>query len=324
MRWIAASLVVLTLSARAPWVAAQSAPAAPASDAGTRAIQKGEEGLALYEQGNWSAALEHFREAERLYHSPVFALYVARTLRNSGRLLEARAAFRELVAERLEASAPELWRQAQEDGETELAAVEANIPTVVVVVDGGSQATEITVDDRPAAAGLRVELDPGPHRVVARDRGRVAVRGFTLAAGAREQSIRVAFPAPSAHLPPAALTPPPRGSGPYLPGLVVTGVGGAVLVAGGVVGLLALKEKNDTLDGLPASCRDKRCPLSEKDEIQPNVDKARHLGTAADVLLVSGAVVTAVGVGMIVLVPSGDSSVAVLASPRGGAVRLAF
>jgi hypothetical protein len=303
---------------------AETPPAPPASDAGTHAIQKGEQGLALYEQGKWSEALERFREAESLYHSPVFGLYTARALRNAGRLLEAREAFRALVAEKLEPSAPELWRQAQRDGVTELAALEMNIPTAIVTVRGGTQATALTIDGRPIAAGVSIELDPGTHHVVANDGARSATRDVTLAVGAREQRIVVKFPSPAARTPAPPPEKPRASSGPYVPGLVVAGIGGATLLAGGVVGILALNKKSDTRDNLPVTCVETTCPESREDEVEAEADKARNLGTAADVLFVTGGIVTAVGIGMLVFVPRDEPNVAVLASPRGGAVRVRF
>src|SRR5690242_10010962 len=87
---------------------------------GARAIEKGKDALALYEAGNWSGALEAFREADTLFHSPVFALYTARSLRQLGRLLEARAALERLSNETLSASAPAPWLKAQADARLEL------------------------------------------------------------------------------------------------------------------------------------------------------------------------------------------------------------
>ena len=55
------------------------------------AVQLGHDGLALYEASRWSEAHERFQTAERLVHSPVFQLYMARCRRNMGRLIEAGA-----------------------------------------------------------------------------------------------------------------------------------------------------------------------------------------------------------------------------------------
>jgi len=298
---------------------AQSLSAEPASDAGSRAIQKGEEGVALYDRGKWSEALDRFREAEELYHSPVFVLYTARALRNEGRFLDARRAFQKLLAEQLAPSAPELWKQAQRDGVTELATLDANVPRVLVSVEGGSQTTLLTVDDRPVAPGTSLELDPGNHRAVATDGARKTVRDFTLAPGAREQRVVLKFPS---H--PGRKTEPSGETEPYLPGWIAIGVGGAAILTGGVVGILALNKKAYTLDHLPPTCRETTCPASERAEVEANADKARNLGTAADVLFVSGAAVAAVGAGLLFFAPSEEPKVVPLASPRGGGLRVRF
>jgi hypothetical protein len=319
--WLVA--LSLALSFPAP-LRAETPP--NATEAGNRAIQAGEAGIALYEQGKWNDALERFRTAEALYHSPVFVLYQARSQRNAGHLLEARETFRRLLAEKLEETAPALWKQAQRDGATELAALELNVPSVIVSVEGGSQSTRLGIDDHPAVAGVAFELDPGAHRVEAFDGERHVVRDFTAAVGSRDQRIVVKFgsPAPPAAPPRPAPPAPAEKSGLWVPGLVVAGVGGATLLAGGVVGLLALHEKNETLDGLPPTCVETTCPASRKGEIEPGSDRAKSLGTAADVLFVSGGMISAVGIGLAVLVPNEKAPVAVQASPRSVTVRARF
>lgn len=95
----------------------------PAESAGTRAVARGNEGIALYEAGDYAAALARFREADALYHSPVLVLYAARSARNLGDLEQARQTYQRLLDEPIAPNAPDTWRLAQSDARTELAAL---------------------------------------------------------------------------------------------------------------------------------------------------------------------------------------------------------
>jgi hypothetical protein len=199
-----------------------------AGDHGVQAIERGREGIELYKRGSWNDAIEAFRQAEALFHSPVFVLYMARSLRNAGRLLEARSTFERLVGERLDSSAPELWKKAQVDAGDELKALEANVPSVIIVVEGGTASTRTTLDGRPVAPGAVIELDPGTHRLDATDSGRSKQQVFAVSAGARRQRITVQLAPSNAVAPSQPLEPEhPRPGGPSIPGLIGVGVGGA-------------------------------------------------------------------------------------------------
>ncbi len=302
-----ACLVTLTLAAPAPLFAQE----APTTSEGTSAIEKGREGVALYEQGKWQEALERFSEADRLYHSPVFVLYSARSLRNLGRLLEARAVLRRLVDEKLDDAAPDAWKEAQGDARAELSALEPEIPSVIVIAEGASPGTVIAIDDKPVLAGKPIELDPGQHRLLASDGKRQRTVDFSVARGAREQTVVAKFspPAPAARptkpVPPAPE--PERARGPYVPGLVIAGAGGVALITGGVVGTLAMIKADQARDDLPASCRDTTCPLSTKSDVEASLEPSRDLATAADVLLISGAALAAVGIALWLIDPRAEA-----------------
>jgi hypothetical protein len=300
-------LLAVTLSSPAPLFAQDM----PTSSEGAKAIEKGREGVALYEQGKWQEALERFNEADRLYHSPVFALYSARSLRNLGRLLEARAVLRRLVDEKLDGAAPDAWKEAQGDARAELSALEAEIPSVVVVVEGASPDSVLTIDDESVLAGQPIELDPGQHRLVASDGKQQRMVDFSVARGARNQSVVAKFSPPEPVARPTKPEPralePERLRGPYVPGLVITGAGGVALITGGVVGTLAIIKADQARDDLPASCRGTTCPLSTKSDVEASLEPSRDLATAADVLLISGAALAAVGIALWLIDPRADT-----------------
>jgi hypothetical protein len=299
-------------------------PAAPG--AGARAIELGNEGVALYEQGKWAEALARFREAESYHHSPVFVLYAARSLRNAGRLLDARAVLWRLVSETLEASAPASWKEARAHGRVELDALEESIPSVVISIMDGSPATRVLIGDRPVAAGEPIELDPGVHRLIARDSGRTQVATFTLAPGARSERVVV-------RLTPIANPSRSRSAdrvvadgkeGVYLPGVVVAATGGAAMLTGAVIGVLALRKKSDAEAALPASCAGRTCPRSRQIEIEERVRAARNLGTVADMLLIGGAAAVATGAALLLFNGGDGPAVRAGVSSREGLVGVRF
>jgi hypothetical protein len=320
--------LVLSAMLAAVSVPVSAQPSAAASlDVGSRAIEKGEQGVAFYEQGRWNEALERFREAEALYHSPVFVLYAARALRNAGRLLAARETFRQLIGERLETPAPELWSKAQRDARTELSALEALLPSAVIELRGGSTVTHVALDGRTVAIGSAIELDPGQHRAVATDSSRRVLREFSLAPGTRNVRIVIdlnPITAPAPTVPASNRPVQAERSGLYVPGLVVAAAGGTAILAGGVVGILALREKGRARDSLPAICQGTTCPQSTKPEVEGRRQRARDLGTAADILFVSGGVLAAAGIGMMIFIPGDAGSVSAQVSPRGASVRIGF
>lgn len=295
-----------------------------AESTSARAIELGNEGVTFYERGEWAPALERFRDAEATYHSPVFMLYEARSLRNAGRFLEARKAFRRLAGETLAASAPDLWKQAQADGRDELRALETNIPSAVVSVEGGSPETRVTFDDRPIVLGNPIEFDPGTHHVVVTDRGRTEHKTFTSVAGKRRRRIVFRLHEQPEPKPLDEHAMPSGRGGPSVPGVVVAALGGTLMIAGGVVGWLALRKKEDIRDDLPAGCVGTTCPESQKSDIESRVDVARNRGVAADVLLIGGAATVLVGVGLIVFAPSGGPAIKAGVSQQGAFVRGRF
>jgi hypothetical protein len=301
---------------------------------GSRAIEVGNEGIALYEQQRWNDALERFRQADALYHSPVFVLYTARVLQNSGRLLEARESFHALVNERLEASAPEQWQAAQRDGAVELGELEAKIPSVRVTVTGASASVRLAIDGRSAPLDESVELDPGRHQAVVADGSRRREQDFVAVAGRRDVTLLV-------ELSPAAAVPSERqavrdaGHEPRSPpsalrvtGFVATGVGGAALIAGGVVGVMALNKKSHLVDSLPASCSETTCPPSAQANVEARTEEVQDLAKAADVLFIGGATVAALGLALVVFAPpevaKRDAAVSVRAGFCRADVRFRF
>ena len=101
--------------------------------------------------------------------------------------------------------------------------------------------------------------------------------------------------------PPPAPPPPEKSNTPIAP-IVLVGVGGAALVAGGVFGILTLGARGDVKDG----CKDTSAGHLCSSDVSSSIDKEKTFGIVADVAFASGIVL--VGIGVYLFVTSGDPS----------------
>jgi len=160
---------VVFLAFLSPAIASAQKP--PPADKQDQARSKAQEGLKLYGADRWSEALGAFREADRLYHAPSVTLYIARSQRKLGQLLDARTTYDQILAEDLPKDASPQFVQAHVEAGRELEALKARIPTLQVVVAGVPAGEALVLlDGAPLAEGKR-ELDPGTYTVEVQRRG---------------------------------------------------------------------------------------------------------------------------------------------------------
>jgi hypothetical protein len=314
-------LLGVVMSAQ-PFAAGAQPRTAPKETAAAGAIAEGKDGIAAYSQGKWTEALEHFRRAESLYHSPVFALFAARCQRQLGQLLEARAALRLLTEEVVAPGAPAPWHQAQADARLELAELEAEVPTLTLLLATDSATALLTLDGRPVEPGRANPVNPGRHRVevVLGDRRRG--HALEIARGAH-RSITLSIRPQDRVAPPRRTLEQHRR--PNLAAIVTTGVGALALASGMVVGVLALNKRSELKKSLDRElCDGNRCVASHKQAIDAHFEPARDLALAADVLWISGSVLAGVGITLLIVDRSSASQTSVAIGPTGGAVRGCF
>jgi hypothetical protein len=199
---LAAACLALSLSPELPAQELEpSTEAAAESDGSARgtkersAVRLGHDGLALYEASRWNEAHDRYRAAERLVHSPVFLLYMARCRRNVGKLLEAAQQLERLSHERVPEDAPTAWHGAIADAYAELIALRRSIPRVVIVLSDAPDA-RVRLDGRElpsSSLGKSLDLDPGRHTLVARSKGRKLVRSFAVSQGQATTRLEVSF-----------------------------------------------------------------------------------------------------------------------------------
>ncbi|WP_437837496.1 tetratricopeptide repeat protein [Sorangium sp. So ce1153] len=160
----------LGVLAATPAAAEEKVPT-PQAKAAARSFA--DEGWNLYTAGRYEEALKAFREADAKVHAPTFLLMVARCYVKLGRLLDARAAYQIILDEKLAASAPPAFTEAQVTARKELADLELRIPTVEVAIKGAVQEVrEVTLDGLPIPLSTPVQRDPGEHTLVVHVSGR--------------------------------------------------------------------------------------------------------------------------------------------------------
>jgi len=317
----AAWALALVLAVASPaWAQPVDAGAKP--DPAALAIEKGREGIALFERGQWEPALALFREADALFHSPVLVLYAARSQRNLGKLVEATSLYQALAKETFSPSAPPSWPKAQSDGAAELATLDKEIPRINVVVDGATPTTRITIDGVAASIGFHVAQDPGEHRVVVTDGTRELSKTITLKRNDGVQRVAFTLPSTGPATPPR---PPEKGSvGWRVLGGVLTSVGGLSLIGGGIAGGSALAKSSSATDDLPETCTEQNsCPKFAEAEAEAQFSGAYTLASVADGLLIGGAITAAAGIVILIVDPGGTVATPGSAA-NGGGVQFTF
>ncbi len=304
-------VAVLCLALTFVFATPRRARAAP-TDA-QRALDLGYEADALFGKGDWSAAYEKFRQADALAHSPVFVVYMARCRRNAGRLIDAAALYTRVTAEPLGPNAPKPFRAAVADASTELEAVRAAIPRLVVrVVGRHANEVELRVDGRVVSPGEALEVDPGPHAILATAPGAEAREAVDLEPGSGETAVELTLTAARAGAP----APETSARGSIVPGVLVLSLAAVGFELGAITGGLAASDASAVKEG----CIEGRCLRSDADRL----DRANTLATVSTVGFVVGGVSLVTGIVLIAVRPGADEAPEIAIGPTGFSVGGAF
>ena len=161
MRRIAAVTSVAVCLAFAPRVRAQ--------DHTAFAQQRFSRGAALYEAHDYPGALEEFRASIALYGSPNTRLYLARCLRELGRLDEAVPEFERAMHEAGDRAARDpRYVQTRDAAHEELLQVAPRVARLTLTVPGAPASAVVRVNEREvpvAALGIAIPVMPGSLRV---------------------------------------------------------------------------------------------------------------------------------------------------------------
>ncbi|MBI2893843.1 MAG: tetratricopeptide repeat protein [Deltaproteobacteria bacterium] len=284
-------------------------------------------GSSYYEQGRYEEALHEFEEASRLASErtrPLMIFNLGQAQERLGRLTEAIASFRAYLDAQTNAADRALI-------EERIRNIQARLDATAISLTVSEPGARVIVDDAergitPLAEALRVS--PGAHEIRVEREGfqplsiRVSVEpGQRLETEAR----LVALPVPPAPAPdPVAATPapaprprprsaPPAERGGRLYTWIAAGVAGAAAVGGGVLGVLALSER----DAADDAARER-----ERDAYDESKSSAEDLSLFADVAF-GVAVLGAAAAVTLFFVESGapragETAAAPLVLPGGG------
>jgi hypothetical protein len=211
-------------------------------------------GQQLFRQGDFGGAQRAFEEAYRAVPNPVVLLSIAECHVRTEQYQKAIDTLRTYLSER--ANAPD---RAQVEAQIQTLQSKPATLSVLSNIDGAS----IVVDqqDTGHVTPADVSLAPGEHTIALTKDGYVpAQQTVTLAPGGRD-NVRVMLsaepPAPVAETPVVEPTPTERHRYPTPAFWAVTGVTGAGLVVGAVLGGLALDKKSDFDDKPTEALADK-------------------------------------------------------------------
>ena len=306
------------------WALALSlAPPAAAQDdtAKQAARQLGQEGIDLFEKGDFEAASDRLERAYAVVRVPTLGLWLARSLAKQGRLVEALERYNDVGRMTLGDDAPKPFKAAKDKARNEQAELEPRIPSLVIVIDGAS-AGDVTVDVdgkaiAPALVGVPVPVNPG-ERVVRGQRNDVSVEKKVTLAERDTTTVTLRFHSAPTEAAPPPVAPAPTASSPKeapedpgveAPGssqptmaFIAFGVGGAGLIVGGIYAAIAQGKRSDLDDS--GLCIETRCSPS----IEDDVDSHNTANTISRVGLAVGGVGVLAGAVLLMTAPSRPES----------------
>lgn len=271
----------------ASWILALPVTALAQEDARAH-FQRGQ---SAYETGDYETAVNEWRIAYEMDARPALQYNLAQAYERLGRYDEAVRSYEIYIA-----AAPADDQRAQ-NARARVASLQQRLGNTSVVLQGGIEGAQIFIDgqDRgrlPHPDPLRV--DPGSHRIVIRADGYQDFVSTVAVSPGQAANVEIEMS------PGVSGTASTGGGGPSLVGIIVTAVGGAVLIGGAITGGLALASIGGTRDA-------------------PSNEDARTLALVTDVLLPVGGVAAVAGIVLMFVIQDsgggGSSQIVPLVGP---------
>jgi hypothetical protein len=235
-------------------------------------------GIELEQAGNWSDAIQQFREVGQVRMTPQVRFHIAFCEEGLGRLVTALGGYELALAE-----ADAVGADFRAEVEASIGKLRERIPKLFIERGENAEAALVQLDGVDLGAssvGVEVPLDPGPHTVTASAPG---YKPFSQTADLREREVTNLTlvlepePVPERPLQPVGPDqppppPPPNRTIPY----IIGGVGAGSLIAGGV--FFALRQT--TLETLEENCPD---PLNCDSSNKPAYERVKLYGVVAPV-----------------------------------------
>lgn len=216
----------------------------------------------LEQAGNWSAAVQKFREVGQVRMTPQVRFHIALCEDKLGRLVAALGGY-ELALADADTVGPEF--RAEVEGNVNR--LRERIPKLVIQRGPGAEAATIELDGvsvGDSSVGVDVPQDPGPHAVTARAPNFQPFEVTVNLAEGERKIVEITMQPVAAEAP---ASPPTGGERMEQPArkvnlvpYVVGGAGAATLLVSGV--FFAMRQS--TLSGLEDACKSGVCPVSER------------------------------------------------------------
>jgi hypothetical protein len=244
--------------------------------------------IELEQAGNYTQALEQFRDVGQVRMTPQVRFHIASCEEKLGRLVTALGGYELALAD-----ADSVGEDFKKEVDTAVTRLRASIPKLLIQRGAGADAAEIELDGVALGAssvGVPVPLDPGPHSVNAKAPGYEPFSQTVSIAQDEQKTVDIELTAEPEPETPAATgagsqsadqgTKPNKKIIPY----VIGGVGVASLIGSGI--LFGLRQS--TLSDLEDKCGPDRksCPSNARGE----VDNLKLYNTTAQIALGVGVV----------------------------------
>ncbi len=254
----------------------------------------GEEGIALFDKGQFAEALEKFNLAEQIVPAPTLGLRAARCLVQLGRFVEASERYLEVTRIELpQSQITPAFRKAQADAVLERQDLLPLIPSLTIEIMGPTDATTaVFVDGEQiptALVGQKRPIDPGVHELEVRRSDTTVKKKVDIVIKENEKATLELPKLP----PPKAPPPDPKLR---MIGWIGLGLGAGGTIAFALNGSLALSDERD----LVRNCPQRRC-LPEFHGDVDTYDTFRYATTAG---IIAGVIGFGVGVPLLILKPS--------------------
>lgn len=276
----------------------------------------GKMALSLFSSGKFREAYETFQTADRMEHSPVFELYMARCKRSAGELLAARPIFEKVANEQLAEGASPNWQNAKADATKELADLDAKTPSIEVLA-GDQLGVKATLDGADVELAKAIKVDPGDHVVKATKAAEAPIeKKVHVVEGQPTEHVTIAFPV-------AIVAPPNKGTpageqdkSSWPSGGWFLGGGGVALAAGVIMGSAALSMAGD----VNGACVNHECFKAD----EPKANTAKTLGVVSTIAFITGGALATTGVVLLIVKPGKKSAASVGIGPGSVTARVAF
>jgi hypothetical protein len=281
-----ACLLVFAMAAPALAQLAPPAPPAPTAIASADATEKPEYKQAV-EQALEEYRLGHFEEARSLFERAYDIDANARTLRGLGMVeFELRHYVRatELLEQSLASTKKPLTDDQRKSVEQLLARTRQFVANYAVKVEPSRKDIAVELDGKPIELSNegKLSIEAGEHTLRISGGPELTSRELKLdVKGGEEQTLRIELQVRQPEPPQQAVyTPPPEPTHPYRKtGIALTAVGAAALVAGGVLGGLALSDAS-----------------SAETQNDPDADSAKSMALGSDIAIGIGIAAAAAGI----------------------------